>query len=113
MSSTVRAYFLGVTDTLGRPLYVPNVNTDNLDHILGIPVVIDQFSPAIGAATVPILLGNLQEAYTLRSVGEVEVLRLNERYSDTYEVGFQAFTRVYGFGTDAGTHPLIKLTMHA
>jgi HK97 family phage major capsid protein len=113
MSSTTRAYFLGVTDTLGRPLYVPNVNSDNLDKILGLPVVINQFAPAIAATTVPILLGSLTDAYTLRSVGDVEVLRLNERYSDTYEVGFQAFTRVSGFGTDAGTHPLIKLTMHA
>jgi HK97 family phage major capsid protein len=113
MSSATRAYFLGVEDNYGRPLYVPSVNTDNLDRILGLPVVIDQYAPAIGAGLSPILLGNLTEAYTLRSVGDVEVIRLNERYSDTYEVGFQAFTRVSGFGTDAGTHPLIKLTMHA
>jgi len=113
MSSATRAYFLGVVDGFGRPLYVPSVNTDNLDRILSIPVVIDQFAPAIAAGTTPILLGSLTDAYTLRSVGEIEVLRLNERYSDTYEVGFQAFTRVSGFGTDAGTHPLIKLTMHA
>jgi len=59
------------------------------------------------------MLGSLTDAYTLRSVGDIEVMRLDERYSDTYEVGFQAFTRVSGFGTDAGTHPLIKLTMHA
>jgi HK97 family phage major capsid protein len=113
MSSLTRSYFLGVTDNYGRPLYVPNANTDNLDKILGLPVVIDQYAPAIAAGTSPILLGSLTDAYTLRSVGEVEVIRLNERYSDTYEVGFQAFTRVSGFGTDAGTHPLIKLTMHA
>jgi HK97 family phage major capsid protein len=113
MSSATRAYFLGVVDNYGRPLYVPSVNTDNLDRILGIPAVIDQYAPAIGSATSPIFLGSLTDAYTLRSVGEVEVIRLNERYSDTYEVGFQAFTRVSGFGTDAGTHPLIKLTMHA
>jgi HK97 family phage major capsid protein len=113
MSSTTRAYFLGVLDGFGRPLYVPNVNTDNLTTILGIPVVVDQFAPPVAAGNVPILLGSLTDAYTLRSVGEVEVLRLNERYSNTYEVGFQAFTRVSGFGTDAGTHPLIKLTMHA
>ena len=112
MSSSTRAYFLGVTDNYGRPLYVPNANTDNLDRILGLPVVIDQFAPAIGSATVPIMLGSLTDAYTLRTVGDIEVMRLNERYSDTYEVGFQAFARVSGFGTDAGTHPLIKLTMH-
>jgi len=112
MSSTTRAYFLGVVDGFGRPLYVPNANSDNLDKILGIPVVINQYAPSIAATTVPIMLGSLTDAYTLRSVGEIEVMRLNERYSDTYEVGFQAFTRVSGFGTDAGTHPLIKLTMH-
>jgi HK97 family phage major capsid protein len=112
MSSATRAYFLGVEDAYGRPLYVPNVNSDSLDTILGRPVVIDQYAPAIGSATVPILFGSLTDAYTLRTVGDIEVMRLNERYSDTYEVGFQAFSRVSGFGTDAGTHPLIKLTMH-
>ena len=25
----------------------------------------------------------------------------------------QAFARISGFGTDAGTHPLVKLTVHA
>ena len=113
MSSPTRAYFLGVTDSTGKPLYVPNANTDNLDRILSIPVVIDEFAPAIGAGTVPILLGSLTDAYTLRTVGDIEVMRLNELYSATYEVGFQAFARLSGFGTDAGTHPLVKLTMHS
>ena len=40
-------------------------------------------------------------------------IRLTSVYSETYEVGFQAFARVSGFGIDAGTHPPpIKLTMH-
>lgn len=83
MSSTTRAYFLGVVDGFGRPLYVPNANSDNLDKILGIPVVINQYAPSIAATTVPTLLGPLTDTYTLRSVGEIEVMRLNERYSDT------------------------------
>ena len=113
MSSNTRAYFLGQLDNYGRPLYVPNVNSDNLDKILGIPVVINQFSPNIAPGSTPILLGNLQEAYTFRQAGEIEVMRLQERFMDTYEVGFLGFARISGFGTDAGTHPLIKVTVHA
>jgi hypothetical protein len=47
---------LGVEDLYERPLYVPSVNTDNLDKILGIPVVIDRYAPAIAAGTSPIFL---------------------------------------------------------
>lgn len=113
MNSATRAYFLGVTDTLGRPIYTPNANSDQFDRILGLPIVIDQFSDSIAATKVPVLLGSLTDAYTLRTAGGVEVVRLNERYADTFEVAFLAMARVGGFGTDAGTHPLIKLAMHA
>jgi hypothetical protein len=40
-------------------------------------------------------------------------VRLNERYMDTLEVGFVAYTRVGGASTDAGTHPILKLVTHS
>jgi hypothetical protein len=45
MNSVSRGLLLGVLDSFGRPLFVPSVNTDNLDTILGRPVVISQYHP--------------------------------------------------------------------
>jgi hypothetical protein len=43
----------------------------------------------------------------------VSILRLNERYADTGEVGFIGYYRNTGFATNAGTHPILNLTPHA
>jgi HK97 family phage major capsid protein len=52
MNSTTRAEILGLPDTLGRPLFVPSPNTDGLDRILGLPVVISQSHPNLAANAV-------------------------------------------------------------
>jgi HK97 family phage major capsid protein len=114
MNSATRALFLGATDNYGRPLYVPSVNTDQLDMILGRTVVINQYQPNVAAGvTGSVLFGDLKEGYTLRTVGDLSIVRLNERYIDTGEVGFIGFARVGGYATDAGTHPIVALKIHA
>jgi len=44
---------------------------------------------------------------------DLSILRLNERYAELGEVGFIGYARIGGFATDAGTHPIVNLTMHA
>jgi HK97 family phage major capsid protein len=113
-NSTSRGLLLGITDTLGRPLFVPSVNTDTLDTILGRPVVISQYHPNMASAVVgAVQFGSLTDAYVLRTAGDVSILRLNERYADTGEVGFIGYHRNSGFATNAGTNPLLNLTAHA
>ena len=113
MNSTSRGLLLGVLDNYGRPLFVPSVNVDTLDTILGRPVVISQYHPNVAAGAVgAVQFGSLTDAYVLRTAGDVSILRLNERYADTGEVGFIGYHRNSGFITDAGTHPLINLTQH-
>jgi HK97 family phage major capsid protein len=114
MNSTTRGEILGITDTLGRPLFVPSVNTDSLDRILNRPVVISQYHPNLGSGVVgAVQLGALTEGFVLRTAGDVSILRLNERYADTGQVGFIGYHRNSSFSTDAGTHPILNLTMHA
>ncbi len=113
MNSTTRGALLGELDGFGRPLFVPSVNTDTLDTILGRPVVISQYHSNIAAGNVALQFGSLTDAYVLRTAGDVSILRLNERYADSGEVGFIAFHRHGGFATNAGTDPLINLTQHA
>jgi HK97 family phage major capsid protein len=113
MNSVTRGAILGLTDTLGRPLFVPSVNTDTLDTILGRPVVINQFAPNLAAGNTAVMFGSLKEAYTLRQAGEVSILRLNERYAELGMVGFIGYHRAGGYSTNAGTNPLINLIQHS
>lgn len=103
MNSSTRAAILNETDTLGRPLFVPNVNTDNLGTILGLPVVISQSHPNTGANSVgAVQLSSLKDAYTLRTAGEVSILRLNERYADQGQVAFIGYHRAGGYASPVG-----------
>jgi HK97 family phage major capsid protein len=114
MSQTTRVYVMGLLDTLNRPLFIPSPNSGTLDQILGHPILISQaLPPANVAANVGVLFGDFNEGYLLRTDGDVNIVRLNERYMDTLEVGFLAYARIGGISTDAGTHPLLKMTTHA
>jgi len=112
MNSRTRAYFLGQVDGMGRPLYVVNANSGQLDHIAGLPIVINQGQDDIAAGSVPLLVGSLTDSYVLRTAGPVVVKRLNERYADTDQVGFVAFARIGGFGfSSLADKRLLKLSM--
>jgi HK97 family phage major capsid protein len=114
-NSTTRGLILGLTDTLGRPLFVPSVNTDSLDTILGRPVVISQSHPNVAAGVVgAVQFGSLEDAYVLRSAGSLSVLRLNERYADTGQVAFIGYHRNSGYSiaVSGSPAPLINLTQH-
>jgi HK97 family phage major capsid protein len=120
MKSTTRGTLLGVKDTLGRPLYVPNPGVDGFDRLLGRPIVLNQYldfvapsgaSPA--SNNVPIQFGDFKQGYLLRNVKPgLAIARLNERFMDTLEVGFLGYFRSGGVVTDAGTHPIVNLTMN-
>jgi HK97 family phage major capsid protein len=117
MKSTTRAFLLGVKDGFGRPLYTPNPTSGQLDKLLGLPVVLNQYMDGIAASTsspavtnVPLLLGDFKQGYLLRLVKPgLAILRLNERFMDTLEVGFIGYFRAGAVATDAGTHPIIAL----
>jgi len=104
------AALLAVTDTLGRPLFIPNPNGDGLDRILGRPICINQSFPALAVSTAAMLLGDFSK-YILRDVGDFVLQRLDERYADYLEVGFLGFQRYGSVFLDAGTHPIVELVL--
>jgi HK97 family phage major capsid protein len=111
-NSTTRGVLLAVTDTLGRPLYIPNPSTGAFDQLIGRPVVLDQYLPNPTSALYPLLFGDFQQGYLLRTVKPgLAIARLNERFMDTLEIGFIGYCRAGGISTDAGTHPILKYKM--
>lgn len=83
-------------DSQSRPLWEPSVQTGTPDSLLGYGLVINQDVPAPAASAKSILFGDYREAYVVRLVTGVNLLRLNERYADFLQVGFLAFQRADG-----------------
>jgi len=92
-------------DSQGHPLWVAGVGANAPDTILGYGYVINQDMAAIGTGNKQMLFGALNK-YIIRSVKELSVLRLNERYAELGQVGFIGFARYDSNLVDAGTHPV-------
>jgi HK97 family phage major capsid protein len=113
-NSLTRGFLLGVKDGFGRPLFIPNPSSGSFDMLLGRPVVLNQALPNIAASAVgTVLFGDLQQGYIFRTDGDISILRLDERFADTLEVGFIGYSRIGGASMDAGTHPIVKLAQAA
>jgi len=114
-NSTSRATLLGMKDGFGRPFWTPDPSADGpFDKLLGYDVVINQSMPNIGGANAtPIAFGDLTQAYMLRTDGAPSILRLNERYADTLEVGFFLYSRIGGISLNAGIAPLVVIKQAA
>ena len=114
-NTSTRAYLLGQKDGFGRPFWIPDPSADGpFSKLLGYDVVLNQAMPNVGGANAtPILFGDLQRAYLLRTDGEPSILRLNERYADTLEVGFFLYARIGGVSLNAGTSPLVSIKQAA
>lgn len=114
-NSNTRATLLGMKDGFGRPFWTPDPSADGpFGKLLGYDVLLNQAMPNTGVANAtPILFGDLQQAYMLRTDGQPSILRLNERYADTLEVGFYLYTRIGGISLNAGISPLVSLKLAA
>jgi HK97 family phage major capsid protein len=121
MSSTTRNYLVGLKDGFGRPYFTPDPSGNKpFQQILGYDIVINQsmvgYNGTGGANAVPILFGDLQRSYLLRTDGAPSILRLNERYADTLEYGFFMWSRIGGMSLippGATTTPLVSLKLAA
>jgi HK97 family phage major capsid protein len=111
-NSNTRGVLLKITDTLNRPLFIPAPTASSFDMLLGKPVVLNQAMPNVASGNVAIQYGDFKAGYLYRVVKPgLAIFRLNERYMDSGEVGFIGYSRGGGVITDAGTHPIIALTV--
>lgn len=111
---TTAGALMKLEDDNGRPLWQPAMDAGFANgmpaRILGHEVVINQAMPNMVVGQRAILYGEFRK-YCVREVGNLQVMRLNERYADRHMVGFLAFHRVDGDLLDAGQHPVKALVM--
>lgn len=117
MSTSTLGAVLKIVDGNQRPIFVPftdGANSGFVGQILGFPVKINQYLPAVAAGNVAVQFGDMKAGYVLREVQPgIVVRRLEERYAEKNQTGIVAFTRVGGAVLDAGTHPILSLKIKA
>ena len=99
-------------DGEGQYLWQSGLQAGQADRLLGYPLTPNQHCATIAASALTIAFGLLSK-YKIRDVAGLRLKRLVERYADTDQEGFIAFSRHDGNLLDAGTHPVKTLQMHA
>jgi HK97 family phage major capsid protein len=94
-----------LTDSQGRPLWIPGLVDRAPDTILGSPYVINQDMASMTITGKSILFGDFSK-YLIRDVRDFTLLRLDERFAEFLQVAFLAFLRTDGDLLNAGTVPI-------
>lgn len=71
------------------------------DTVLGYGYLVDQGIATMAANAKSIGFGNIKEAYVVRQVSGGQLLRLEERYADSLQVGYLGFLRLDAKPNDA------------
>ncbi|ASS64671.1 phage major capsid protein [Paenibacillus sp. RUD330] len=88
-------------DNTGRLLWVPGVALNQPDSILNYSYIINSDMPAMAANAKSVLFGDFSK-YFIRDVMDVTIIRMAEKYAESGQVGFIAFSRHDGALQDAG-----------
>lgn len=92
-------------DSYGQPLWATNVSSGAPDTLLGAQIVINDDVAAMAANAKSILFGDFS-TYFIRDVQAVELYRISDKYIESGQVGFVAFSRHDGLLADAGQNPI-------
>jgi HK97 family phage major capsid protein len=80
------------------------------DRLLGYTYVVNQsMASTLAKAAKVVLFGDFSK-YKIRDVAGIRLVRLDELFAQTDQVGFVAFLRTDGQLLDAGTNPVKHLT---
>ena len=113
MHQTARAAARKLKDSQGQYLWQPSLQAGIPNTLAGYPVVINNDMATLAVSSKSVLFGNIKDAYLIRMVKDVTLLRLVERYADYLQVGFLAFSRVDGTLQDANAVRVFQTTAAA
>lgn len=90
-----------VLDSTGQPMWQPGLQQGVPATLAGYPIIINQDMPVMAINAKSIIFGDISAAYLIRRVQGTQVLRMNERFADSLQVGFLSFARYDGTVDDA------------
>jgi HK97 family phage major capsid protein len=108
---TILASIRKLKDGQGRYLWSSGTAVGAPDTINGYRVVNNQsMDSSISSGQESVLFGDVSK-YKIRDAGDIRMVRLNERFADSDQVGFIAFLRSDGNLLNAGVAP-VKVLQH-
>lgn len=96
---------LSIASGDARPVWQPGFIDGTPATINGYRYVVNQDMDSIAITKKPIAFGDFSK-YIIRDSMDVVLLRLNELYAESLQVGYHAFHRTEGKLLDAGTNPV-------
>lgn len=98
--------------TTNAYIWQPGLQLGVPDRLAGYPYTVNQDMEDTqeSGGLVMMLFGDFSK-YKIRDVATLRLIRLDELYAATDQVGFVAYMRSDGGEVDAGTHPIVKLTI--
>jgi HK97 family phage major capsid protein len=109
MHDTIMSVVRLLRDSDSSLLWKGGANFDTVDRIEGMPVFVNNdMDSAVTTGKKAVLFGDLSK-YKIRRAGGLRFYRMDERYRDTDQTGFVAFTRLDGGLLNAGTNPVKHL----
>lgn len=101
-----------LVDTQNRPLWEPSLQAGVPSTFAGSQYRVNQDMASVGASAKTVLYGDYSR-FLIRKVRDFTVVRLNERYMDSLQVGFFIFCRYDSKVWNAGGNPLKYLAQKA
>ena len=95
--------------TEGLPIW-NQVQENTPSRLYGLPIIVNQDMADVAATSVPILVGDFS-LYLVRDVWPIRVTRTTELFWLESQIGLMALARADGLLNDAGTGPVVKMTM--
>jgi len=107
-SDTALAKIRKLADGQNRPLWEPSVQAGVPDMLLGYPYETNPDMAVPAASAKSLAFGDFAQGYLVRTVRDVQMVRLDERYADYLQVGFFAFSRADGLVRDSYAYRLFQ-----
>jgi HK97 family phage major capsid protein len=117
MNQNSKFMLAAMVDTLGRPLMTASAGAEQFDSILGKKIVVDPNRPNMGAGTVGAIgYGNYGKAACLRTVSDMHLFRLTERFlieDGAYALLIKARFGNFATGANTSPNPIVNLVNHS
>lgn len=105
----------GIVDTTGRPLLWDTGTNLTMDlrggaTFMGFPVIVDQACPNAASGTTFGYFGDLDKTFIVRTVRDISLVTLMEKYAENRQVGYMAWARFDSVVQDVNAGVLLKVT---
>jgi HK97 family phage major capsid protein len=110
---SVRKALRKLLDAQNRPLWEPSLQAGQPDMLMGYPFRLNNDMATVAQNSKSLGFGDIRQAYMVRIVRELSLLRLSERYADFLQVAFAAYERADGTMQNTSAFKIFQTTATA